>query len=177
MNNITWNTTLVTVLTIGVLAGFLGQVGPTAEGVKSQATPTAQAVKSQAAPAAEVVKSQAQDVASDKVEPITQGFQPSAPPSKLAETAQSAGEQLKSTADSFATPDTVSKHLQSWLTSCMPIHILNALFQVTDMWPWQSLLYDNGVGWLHTSQQHNTEFPVLATKLRKPSQHLCRACA
>ncbi|DBB10659.1 TPA: hypothetical protein ACH3X3_007167 [Trebouxia sp. C0006] len=87
--------------------GFLGQVGPTAEGVKSQATPTAQAVKSQAAPAAEVVKSQAQDVASDKVEPITQGFQPSAPPSKLAETAQSAGEQLKSTADSFATPDTV----------------------------------------------------------------------
>ncbi len=112
-------------------------MGPTAEGVKSQATPTAQAIKSQAAPAAEVVKSQAQDVASDKVEPITQGLQPSAPPSKLAETAQSAGEQLqsqlKSTADSFATPDTVSKHLESWLTSCMPIHVPNALFQGTDM--------------------------------------------
>lgn len=91
--------------------GFLGQMGPTAEGVKSQATPTAQAIKSQAAPAAEVVKSQAQDVASDKVEPITQGLQPSAPPSKLAETVQSAGEQLqsqlKSTADGFATPDIV----------------------------------------------------------------------
>ncbi|KAL0031642.1 hypothetical protein WJX77_011344 [Trebouxia sp. C0004] len=91
--------------------GFLGQMGPTAEGVKSQATPTVQAIKSQAAPAAEAVKSQAQDVASDKVEPITQGLQPSAPPSKLAETVQSAGEQLqsqlKSTADSFATPDIV----------------------------------------------------------------------
>ena len=120
-----------------MLAGFLGQMGPTAEGVKSQATPTAQAIKSQAAPAAEVVKSQAQDVASDKIEPITQGLQPSAPPSKLAETVQSAGEQLqsqlKSTADSFATPDIVSKHPESWLTPCMPIHIPNALFQGTDM--------------------------------------------
>ena len=133
MNNIACTTTLVTMLSIGVLAGFLGQMGPTAEGVKSQATPTAQAIKSQAAPAAEAVKSQAQDVASDKVEPITQGLQPSAPPSKLAETAQSAGEQLKSTADSFATPDTVSKYLESWLTCCMPINILNALFQSTDM--------------------------------------------
>ena len=130
MDHIICNTTLVTMLTTGALAGFLGQMGPTAEGVRSQATPTAQAIKSQAAPAAEVVKSQAQDVASDKVEPITQGFQPSAPPSKLAEPVKSAGEQLQSqlnsTADSLATPDIVSKHVESWLTSCMPIHILNA---------------------------------------------------
>ena len=112
-------------------------MGPTAEGFKSQATPTAQAIKSQAAPAAEVVKSQAQDVASDKVEPITQGLQPSAPPSKLAETVQSAGEQLqsqlKSTADGFATPDIVSKHPESWLISCMPINIPNAVLPRTDM--------------------------------------------
>ncbi len=137
MIRIICNPTLVTVLTIDVLTGFLGQMGPTAEGVKSQATPTAQAIKSQAAPAAEAVKSQAQGVASDKVEPVTQGFQPSAPPSKVVETVQSAGEQLqsqlKSTADSFATPDIVSKHLESWLTSCLPVHNLDALFKGTDV--------------------------------------------
>lgn len=90
--------------------GFLGQMGPTAEGVKSQATPAAQAVKSQAAPAAEAVKSQAQEIAPDRIDSVTQGLPTSAPASKVAESAQSAGEQLqsqlKSTSDAVSSPDT-----------------------------------------------------------------------
>lgn len=89
-------------------------MGPTAEGVKSQATPAAQAVKSQAAPAAEAVKSQAQDVAPDRIDSVTQGLNTPAPASKVAESAQSAGEQLqsqlKSTGDAVSSPDIVSCH-------------------------------------------------------------------
>lgn len=98
------------------VAGFLGQVGPTTQGVKSQATPTAEAVKSQAAPAAQAVKSKAQDIAPDKLEPITQGLQSPTPPSQVAESAQSAGEQLqsqvKNTSDLIPSPDNVSYLLQ-----------------------------------------------------------------
>lgn len=89
------------------MAGFLGQMGPTADGAKSQAQSTAQAVKSQAgpateavksqaAPAAEAVKSQAQDLAPSTVESVTQGLQPPAPSGSAVDSVKAAGEQLRS---------------------------------------------------------------------------------
>ena len=76
-------------------AGFLGQMGPTADGVNSQAESTAQALKTQAAPAAEAVKSQAQSVAPSSAEPVSQGLQPSASSGNIVDSAKAAGEQLQ----------------------------------------------------------------------------------
>ena len=107
-------------------AGFLGQMGPTADGAKSQAQSTAQAVKSQAgpateavksqaSPAADAVKSQAQDLAPSKVESVTQGLQPPAPTGTAVNSAKAAGEQLqsqlKSSSDLIPGTGNVSCHL------------------------------------------------------------------
>ena len=91
-------------------AGFLGQMGPTADGVNAQAQSTAQAVKSQAAPAAEAVKTQAQFA-----ESIGPGLQPAASSGNVADSAKSAGEQLqnqlKSGSDLSHSAGTVSFHV------------------------------------------------------------------
>ena len=71
---------------VPVFAGYLGQVGPTADAVKEQAAPTAQAVKQQAAPAAEAVQSQAHQIGPDS--PV----QPGAASDSLVGSAQSAGQ-------------------------------------------------------------------------------------
>lgn len=87
-------------------AGFLGQMGPTADGVnsqaastaqavKSQAAPATQAVKSQAAPAAEALKTQAQSLAPSGAESASQGLQPPAPSGSVVDSAKAAGEQLQ----------------------------------------------------------------------------------